>query len=202
MLPGLGRLGRFDVGRGEQIVVERGQHLAQRDTCQHEGVAADAAPKCQQDDDRRGGCAADDRTCAGDECAGGGQDQDRQQAACRRATCETDNVGAAQGVAGNALEDSARHAKHAADDDRSRRPWQPLFEHHERGQLLTLAAEYRQEHVEGHRVGAGGQGRHSPYQDDHERDPGYRQGTPVHEKVDAAADPAVTGRRTESRSWS
>ena len=123
MLPGLGCLRRFDVGRGEQIVVERGQHLAQRDTRQHEGVPADAAPQRQQDNDRRGGCAADDRACAGDECAGGGQDQDRQQATRRCATCETDNVGAAQGVAGNALEDGARHTEHATDDDRSRRPW-------------------------------------------------------------------------------
>ena len=157
MLPGLGRLGRFDVGCGQQVVVEGSEHLPQGDTAQHEGVPADPAPHGQQHDHRRRGGAADDRTRPGDQGTGGDEHQNGEQATRRRAPRETDDVGAAQRVAGDALEDRARHPEHATDDDRPHHPRQPLLENDEGGQILTPALEHIQEHVEGHRIGSRGQ---------------------------------------------
>jgi hypothetical protein len=163
-------------------VQDRGDSDADDD----EPEALDAAPVGQQVDGARA------QETAGDRAARRGEvrvadERDHDEGAGVRAGGEADDVGRAERIAGERLEDRPRKRESRAEDERDEHARQPPLEH-DGGVESTVAREHRPHHLDdAQRVVAGAE------RDEGEHDDREPEGTD-HEQLPARHDGADEGK--------
>jgi hypothetical protein len=113
-----------EIGLGEQIAVDGGEHRGDTDTDQHQPVAVDALPPGQRVDRDPGQQTAADRS-GGDGGRIALEEDDHGERPGRRALPEADHVRTAQRIAGDGLEDRSGQPEGRADQQPDQDARQP-----------------------------------------------------------------------------